>query len=66
MLSSALSACLTDGVNRRSRQRQNSLSGNHLQETQHHGPLVFNDSQDHGGALRADGIREPSVHPADG
>jgi len=66
MLSSTLAAYLTDGVNSRSRQRQNSSSGNNLQETQRHSPLVFNDGQDRGGALREDGNREPSGHPADG
>ena len=66
MLSSTLAACFTDGVNPISRQMQNTSSGNSLQETQRHSPLVFNDSQDRGGALRGDGNREPSEHPADG
>jgi len=66
MLCSTLPACLTDGVNHRSRQRQNSSSGNSLQETQRHSPLVFNGGQDHGGALREEGNREPDGHPADG
>ena len=66
MLYPTLPACFTDGVDPRSRQRQNSSSGNHLQETQRHGPSVFNDSQDRGGALRGDGNREPGGHPADG
>ena len=66
MLCSTLAACLTDNVNPRSRQRQNSSSGNNLQETQRHGPLVFNGSQDRGGSLRENGIRELSGHPADG
>ena len=66
MLSSTLAAYLTDGVNSRSRQRQNSSSGNNLQETQRHSPLVFNDGQDRGGGLREDANGEPSGHPADG
>jgi len=66
MLSSAMSACLTDGVNPRSGKRQNSSSGNDSRETQCHNPLISDGNQNHVGVLSGDGNGEPSGHPEDG
>jgi len=66
MLSSALPACLTDGVNPRSGKRRNPASGNDLREMQRHNPLISDGNQNHVGVLSGDENGEPSGHSEDG